>query len=262
MRKPSVNLRVATLVCVLGLTAPGCGAAVATSGSGAHAHLPVALTPQDALLQQIVSSVQPSGITSATIGSPPENFQGGPSSWVTISIPPGDQVTNISDEWKSALVAGTFHDLSEAEGLPRVAGYTTPQGAAVIGTSDPSATDAAPTQDGIQSALLRVGIQPTSVVILTPGEGKAVVAAGTVKNAGGLLTQLPSPLTAVFGDLDRYAGTYLEIDDAEGVAYVAACASVDGSGVRWIRPDIATPASSQLRALLHPPDSSDAHKAG
>ncbi len=211
-----------------------------------------ASTAQSQLLSQIVSSVQPSGISSASIGSPPSDFQGGPSSWVTISIPPGDQEANIADEWKSALVAGTFRDLSVAQGLPGVAGYTTPQGSTVIGAPDHPAVDAAPTQQSIQAALQQAGLRPTSVHFLAPGEGMAVMATATTNDAAKFLSAHPDPATAIFGDINRYAGTYLEVDDAQGVAFVTAYASVDGEGVGWMRPTLKTTSSnihSEERAL-------------
>ncbi len=235
------------------LTVSACGAATSVA-KHSHAHrVPVgASTAQSQLLSQIVSSVQPSGISSASIGSPPSDFQGGPSSWVTISIPPGDQEANIADEWKSALVAGTFRDLSVAQGLPGVAGYTTPQGSTVIGAPDHPAVDAAPTQQSIQAALQQAGLRPTSVHFLAPGEGMAVMATATTNDAAKFLSAHPDPATAIFGDINRYAGTYLEVDDAQGVAFVTAYASVDGEGVGWMRPTLKTTSSnihSEERAL-------------
>jgi hypothetical protein len=193
-------------------------------------------TPQVELLNQIVASVQPTEISSETIGQPPTYFEGGPNSWVTFAIPAGDVKANLLANWQAALIAGTFHDLSQTQQLPTVAGWTTPGAASAVGAPDHPAMTATPSQQDIASDLENVGLTPASIDIQSPGEGAAVVVTATTPDAATFLSENPSPAAAVFGDLNTYAGTFLEIDDAQGVAYVAAYASAAGRGELWMRP--------------------------
>jgi hypothetical protein len=236
--------RALAVVCVV-VGAVGAVAAVRVSTEGhdqaSHPTLvAVRLPPRQALLAQIVSRVDLGKGSSVVLGAPPRGFKGGTRSWATVTVPYGDQADELLGEWKAGLVAGTFRDLCRLRGLAPFRGFTEGDGsgAGVVGAPDHPRITAAPSAETIAADLRRVGLTPISIRLFHPGEGTAVQAVAEIDNAAPFLRAYPEPAAAVFGDLNPYAGTYLELVDHHGVAEISDYASAAGSGSEWRRPGL------------------------
>lgn len=154
----------------------------------------------------------------------------------------------IKAQWMAYLVAGSFRDESaQSTALPPVGGVILDgYGVQVIGGSDHSPiTITAPIDQTILTKLKAIGLTPISISDAQPETGIAPVVSAQTSEPATFVAHNAAPWTDVFGDLNHYEGTYLEVDDTQGQpVIIAAYASRAAHGVGRIRPGLGSLISS------------------
>ena len=182
--------------------------------------------------------------------SGPSDFATSSDSWVDFTIPTGRGPETIRAQWMAFLVAGAFRDMSaQSSTLPPVGGVILDgYGAQIIGGSDhPAITVTAPNDQTIDSNLQAIGLSPVSISHAQPDSGIAPIVIAQTSDPASFVAKHPNPWADVFGDVNLYEGTYLEVDDPQGQpVLIGAYASRAAHGVSWIRPDLATSISSDV----------------
>lgn len=201
-------------------------------------------TPQqDQTLQQVFQGLgaKPTPITELDIGSPPEQFNAAPSDeWLAIAIPAGDSHQNQFAEWQAGVVAGAFRDLSQAQSLPPIAGYTIPDQSSIIVSAGASVLSSPPSVDEISSRLQSMGLQVDSISALHPDSGVAYVVNATASDPASFVGKFGADAASqAFGDLSQYEGTFLEVDDQSGAPILITWqATRVQQGAGWITPSL------------------------
>lgn len=152
------------------------------------------------------------------------------------------------------LLAGTFRDVS-GSGLPPVGGVILPgYGEQIIGGADhPPITADSSVGNVLAGRLSALGVQSPSVSLLSPGGGPGVAAmvVGQVGDPASFMAEHGSPWMDVFGDLNAYEGTYLELDNPQGQPFViASYASRAAHGSSWLAPGLSK--TTVTSAPVHP----------
>ena len=195
-------------------------------------------------MRNIVDGLGPAnGISQIRIASSgPDAFATQADSWLQFSIPTGRGPGTIKAQWMAFLVAGSFRDESaQSTALPAVGGaILRGYGAQLIGGSDhPPITVTAPIDQIIASRLTAIGLTSTSITDAKPELGVAPIVITQTSDPASFVAAHPEPWGEVFGDLNTYEGTYLEVDDTTGSpVIVGAYASRAAHGVEWVRPGL------------------------
>ncbi len=199
---------------------------------------------QQTAVRNIVDGLGPAnGISQIRIASSgPDAFATQADSWLQFSIPTGRGPGTIKAQWMAFLVAGSFRDESaQSTALPAVGGaILRGYGAQLIGGSDhPPITVTAPIDQIIASRLTAIGLTSTSITDAKPELGVAPIVITQTSDPASFVAAHPEPWGEVFGDLNTYEGTYLEVDDTTGSpVIVGAYASRAAHGVEWVRPGL------------------------
>jgi hypothetical protein len=173
---------------------------------------------QRQLVVQIFGGMGSTAITGVQIGDPPSQFATQPgSSWINITVPPGDLDMNQLAEWQAATVAGAFHDESTDQNLPNVAGYSTPQSTQIIVSGGGSVVGSPPGADAITKNLQSMGLTVNTITTLHPDVGSAVIVSATASDPVTFAKQFAENADHIaFGNIGQFEGTYLQVDNSAG----------------------------------------------
>ena len=133
---------------------------------------PIRQPTQDALLGAIIGQLGPTGLRDAHIGRPPQGFRG--SSWAYFRSPSG-RAAAARAVWSSQMASAVYRDQAPANGFPRLAGWSQPGGASVLGGDSGSRplnryrmTSQAQLADHIRRNAVRLGMRIVSLTFLHP----------------------------------------------------------------------------------------------
>ncbi len=212
----------------------------------------------DTLLQQIMARVDSGAFAGATVADPPagfDQFKNGAVSWITLTGPASTEQgpEAVKPLWESMLVAGAYRDLSAGQGVTPDAGFSTafvnPDGSPsdyggnqfVLGpTPDEAPADYSQDQmtQLITQNVAKLGVTLTSINYVQPNQYAPLVVLTTDDPAG--FVKADYSLNRVFGDVGKYEGVYVEVDDSAGdPAVIIGVSNRIGETTRWIRSDLA-----------------------
>ncbi len=235
--------RFAALALVL-LLDSACGSLAAGSGatSGATAAVEPTITSSDVALgsamQHISQQLGITDITSIDIGPASDHLAGEKGDQVSFTFDASSGQPLIKSEWEAFVATGVLRDQAAVAGSTPIVGITLSNGTTVnlTGIDHPKITETAVSKGVVSSALDDMGLQLVSFQVAQMDSGVAVsVTARTGDVAGWGVKFGNDAVSRVFGDINGYEGTYLEVDDAQGdPEYVSAYAARAAHGSGWI----------------------------
>ncbi len=242
------------------VVASGCGQAGAVTGGSATSagkssgtvlsssvHQPTNAVPitggterQRVAVKRILAGLGSENIISrvaiATHG--PHGFAGASGDWVAVTVS-GIKRDAVAGQWQAELLAGSLSDISASSRLPRIGGLILSTGGArVVGIADhPKITAMEPDTPAITRNLAKIGLKPISITYLHPASGVAPIVVAKIVDPAAFAARSENSASAVFGNLNAYEGTYLQVENAAGALIeVSAYASRAASGTGWTRP--------------------------
>jgi hypothetical protein len=203
---------------------------------------------QRTLLKEITAGIDSSDVPAIDIGDPVEGFGSDPSigasgsTWLAFTIPFDRRDPNyVRAFWEDMIVVGAFRDRSYAIGLPDVLGFNVGPSASLL--PGPSSHDVLTDDPGqltklISDGVAHAGLKLVSISFAAPAKLAPLVVAST-DSPKQYVAENNSPGTTVFGDLDRWEGTYLEVVDSSGAPILETAYSGRSlHGIGWTLPGL------------------------
>jgi hypothetical protein len=241
-----VNRKIDLFGLVLGaMLAAGCGSAagaVEPSSSGQQA--PSATTAFAAptqrdleALQSAASGVDLTGVVSLEVTQPPAEVHQ-EDAWLRVELSATDGPGYVDQFWRAMLVAGNFNAASNPLGVSSLSGTT------IESPSDGKSISVMRSQrlkaDGGRAEALQratdgaaaVGLKIRSLSVSDDGTVIRLVA--ETDDPKAFLLRYRYAAQQIFGDLNRYDGTFLEVQSAAGdPVVVSAYSAGTGQGAGW-----------------------------